>query len=186
MSLRTGKTTLKNWFLNNLAHNEGLLIFLITLPLLMGGCGVYSFSGAALSPEVETVTIQNFPNNANLVVPTLSQTFTEKLKKKFLRDTRLELVQQGGDLVFSGTITRYNVSPEVIQNNRKENLSKLAITIQTNYTNNVNPDQNFEQAFTQDERYESSKSLSSIEDQLIQNITDRIIENIFNKSVNNW
>ncbi len=186
MSLRNGKTTIKRWFFNQMTHTKGFLIILLIIPLSIGGCGTYSFSGAAISEEVKTVTIQNFPNNADLVVPTLSQTFTEKLKQKFLRDTRLELVSQGGDLVFSGSITRYDVSPEVVQDDRKENLSKLAITIQTKYTNKVNPDQNFEQAFTQDERFESNKSLSSIEDQLIQNITDRITENIFNKSVNNW
>ena len=153
---------------------------------VLTGCGVYSFSGTALSSEVKTVSIETFPNNANLVVPTLSQTFTEKLRQKFLEDTNLELVEQGGDLVFSGEITRYEVSPEVIQGGQQASLSKLTIAIRTKYDNNVNADNNFDRSFSHYETFRQSQSLDQVEDRLIREITDKIIQDIFNQSVNNW
>jgi len=38
---------------------------------------VYSFTGASISPEVKTISIQYFPNNAPLIEATLSQSFTD-------------------------------------------------------------------------------------------------------------
>ncbi len=186
MTLNTSKRTGKNLSLKPWVLNKALVGICLALPLLLGGCGPYSFTGAALSSKVKTVTVENFPNNADLIVPTLSQNFTEKLKKKFLRDTRLEVVRQGGDLVFSGSIVKYDVSPEVIQKSRQNNLSKLTIAVRTTYLNKVNPDQNFERKFSESETFKSSKNLDQIEDQKIDEITTKIIEKIFSKSVNNW
>lgn len=169
-----------------LRQSDFVLTLILIAPLMIAGCGVYSFSGSALSPEVETVTIENFPNNADLREPTLSQTFTQKLRDKFLQDTRLELVQQGGDLVYSGSIKRYEISPDVVENDRGENLSKLTIGIQTKYENKVSPDDNFDKTFTQDQRFNSNQALDDVEQELIDEITERIIQNIFNQSVNNW
>ena len=55
------------------------LIFagLITAPL--SGCKVqYSFTGASISPEVKTVSIDYFQNLSTLVNPSLSSKFTEQ------------------------------------------------------------------------------------------------------------
>ena len=84
------------------------LILLIPCTLLFAGCKVtYSFSGASISPEVKTVSIPRFPNNALLVAPILSSTLTEALQDRFSRQTRLTLVPEGGDLNFEGEITNY-------------------------------------------------------------------------------
>ena len=45
--------------------------------LLIQSCGIYSFTGASISPDVKTVEISDFPNYALLVNPALSQTFTQ-------------------------------------------------------------------------------------------------------------
>ncbi|MBE0641602.1 MAG: hypothetical protein IH599_06160, partial [Bacteroidales bacterium] len=65
---------------------------------LLSSCGVYSFTGASISPEVKTISIINFPNNAPLVQPTLSLELTNALKDKFSSQTNLTLVQRDGDL----------------------------------------------------------------------------------------
>ena len=161
-------------------------ISLVLLAGVMQGCGVYSFSGAALSPEVETVTVQRFPNNADLVNPELSQLFTQKLRQKLLQDTNLELVEQGGDIVFSGTIERYNVSAEVVQRGQQASKSELSIGIKTQYKNKVDQKSSFDQLFSSNRTFDQSESLSQVEDELVEEITDNIIQNIFNESINDW
>ena len=54
------------------------------LIFVLPSCGVYSFTGASISPEVKTISVHYFPNNAPLVNSTLSQNFTEALKEKFV------------------------------------------------------------------------------------------------------
>ena len=94
------------------------LILLIPCTLLFAGCKVtYSFSGASISPEVKTVSIPRFPNNALLVAPILSSTLTEALQDRFSRQTRLTLVPEGGDLNFEGEITNYTSTPAAISGN---------------------------------------------------------------------
>ena len=57
-----------------------VLTTLVCAAVLLQSCGIYSFSGASIPPEMKTVTVNFFENNAPLVVPYLSQQFTERLK----------------------------------------------------------------------------------------------------------
>ena len=56
-------------------------IFFLLLLVSISGCRIgYSFSGASISPEMKTISVQFFANQAPLFQPTLSTTFTESLK----------------------------------------------------------------------------------------------------------
>jgi len=48
------------------------LFFLLLSLTALQGCGVYSFTGTNIHPDVKTVQVDYFPNNAVLVEPTLS------------------------------------------------------------------------------------------------------------------
>lgn len=159
---------------------------LLVLVSFTSGCGVYSFSGSALSSKVETVTVQRFPNNAELINPNLSQLFTQKLRRKILQDTNLDLVDQGGDLVFSGSITKYKVSVETVQRGQQATSSELNISIKTQYRNKYDEKKSFTKTFSASRDINQNKSLSEVEDQKVDKITDQIIQSIFNDSINNW
>ena len=83
----------------------GLFLFTGTIT----ACKVtYSFSGASISPEVKTVTVDFFPNRVqrgSTVNPALSQIFTEALKDKIISQTNLQMVESGGDVEFSAVVT---------------------------------------------------------------------------------
>ncbi|MEA3503632.1 MAG: LptE family protein [Bacteroidota bacterium] len=154
--------------------------------LSFSGCGVYSFTGASISPEIKTVEIQYFPNRARLVNPTLSQYFTDALKDKFMSQTNLGLVNTNGDLVFEGEIQDYRTEPIAIQENQTAALNRLTIKIKVKFTNKTEPDQSFDMSFSQSLEYESSASLSSVEEELVAEINEALVEDIFNKAVVNW
>jgi hypothetical protein len=157
------------------------------IPILMiQGCGVYSFTGASISPEVQSVEVQYFPNEADLVQPTLSQVFTDALKDKFISQTNLDVLNQSGDLVFEGAIKRYTTEPVAIQGNQQAALNRLTITVEVKFTNKINPEKSFESSFTQYSEYDSGVTLSAVEDGLIQEITTALVEDVFNKAVVNW
>lgn len=135
--------------------------------------------------------MQFFENKAPLVVPSLSQTFTEALKGKILRSTPLDLLRPIGDVNFEGTITQYNVAPVAIasggdQNRGQANQTRLTITVQVKFTNTKDDKLSFDQSFSRFADFPKNQSLASVQSQLIQSITDELIDDIFNRAFSNW
>ncbi len=162
-------------------------ILIIILFSLCVSCKInYSFTGASIPEDVKTVSISNFPSYAPLASAGLSQSFTEALKDIFLSQTNLGLIKQNGDLHFEGSITNYAVTSIAIQGNETAALNRLTITVNVKFINKKDEKQDFEASFSRFADYESSKSLASIEDDLIKDINDQLTQDIFNRSVNNW
>ena len=90
------------------------IFLLLSAALVLGGCGIYSFSGTSIDNDVETITIGFFEYKAQTVNPSLSNDLTEALRTRFRRMTRLEQVEQDGDLEIVGRITGYAVSPAAV------------------------------------------------------------------------
>jgi hypothetical protein len=63
------------------------LLIAFFLLFIFTRCGVYSFTGAAI--EGKTINIHFIENNARLVAPTLSPTFTQKLRQRILSQSSL-------------------------------------------------------------------------------------------------
>jgi hypothetical protein len=159
------------------------------LLVLLAGCKMnYSFTGASISPDVKTVSIQYFPNFAPLAQPMVSQAFTEALRDIFLSQTNLNLVEKNGDLHFEGAITGYSTSPIAVQGGEfsQATLNRLSITVNVKFINNKDESQNFETSFTKYTDYNASQNLSAVESSLLKEINDQLVQDIFNKAVVNW
>jgi len=160
---------------------------LLLLLILSNSCSIkYSFTGASISPDIKTISVQYFSNYANLIQPTLSQTFTETLKDKFQSQTNLQLVNHIGDVNFEGEINRYFTQPVAIQGNETTALNRLTITIRVKFTDSKEQENSFNTSFSRYADYESSQILDQVEDELIEEIVEQIIDDIFNKAFVNW
>ena len=167
--------------------NKLTLILSVLLLFSFTSCRIgYSFSGASLSPEMKTVSVQFFPNQAPLFQPTLSTVFTEALKNRMTSQTSLELINSSADLDFQGEITNYNTTPMAIQGNETAGLNRLTIAVRVKFTNQKNPKLDFDKSFSQFADYESSQNLNSVENELIQQIVDKLTEDVFNAALTNW
>ncbi len=164
----------------------GLLLLFISAIALISGCGVYSFTGASITPGVKSVSIQYFSNRASIAQPTLSQVFTDKLRDKFVSQSSLTPVTDAGDLRFEGYISDYNVQPTAIQSSDVAALNRLTITVHVKFENTKDPKQNFETNFSRFADFDSKKDLSSVESGLINDISSQLVDDIFNKAVVNW
>ncbi len=160
-----------------------LLIIIITFS---SGCGVYSFTGASIPPEAETISVQYFPNKAQLVEPILSPLFTDALRDIFVSQTTLEMIENGGDLSIEGEITSYTTTPVAIQGDQTAALNRLSIKVNVRFFNKFEPEKDFEQEFSQFLDYSSEKDLSEVKEELIISINYMLVTDIFNKAVVNW
>ena len=168
------------------------LLAVLALSVLLAGCKIkYSFTGASISPAVKSVFIDYFANRARVINPTLSQTFTEAMKDKFVNETGLSMAREQGDLEFSGEITGYDVKPLSIQQSGTTgkdfaSMNRLTITVKVIFTNNKDHTQDFNSSFTAYYDWESSQTLSAVESTAVSVIVPQLIDDIFNKSVANW
>ena len=71
----------------------GIHIVCLLTALLCTRCGIYSFSGASIPAEANTVSVQYFPNQAQLINPTLSNDFTTALRDAIMNQTSLDMVE---------------------------------------------------------------------------------------------
>jgi hypothetical protein len=161
-----------------------LLLVVLLLPL--GGCGIYSFSGASIPPEARSLTIIQFENNAPIVVPVLAQVLSDRMRDKFLAETGLRLLEADGDLKFEGSITEYAVLPAAPGANETTTLSRLTIGVKVIYTSRINPKDDWEQTFRRFADYDATQDLQAVENQLIDDIVRQLIDDIFNKAFVNW
>jgi hypothetical protein len=164
-----------------------LFFFLASGIIMLSGCKIkYSFTGASISPEVKTVSVQYFQNRASLVQPGLSQYITDALIDKCKAQTNLGITNGIGDVNFEGEITDYNTRPYTVGANDYAASNRFSITVKVKFTNSVDPNLNFEQSFTRYEDYNSNQDLSQVEKELSDKIVELLIEDIFNKAFVNW
>lgn len=164
----------------------GRIALAAILALSVQGCGIYSFSGTSIQPDVKTVTINYFEYKALRVNPSLSNQLTEALQDRFRKMTRLEQVDMDGDLEIEGEVTGYDVRAQAVTADEVAAQNRLTVTVKITFTNRLYPEDNFSNSFTQYADYDSANSLDAVESSLCEDIVDLLVEDIFNASVANW
>lgn len=160
-------------------------VFFCILPLIQT-CGIYSFSGTSIQPDVKTVTINYFEYSAIRVNPSLSNNLTEALKDKFRKMTRLEQVDMDGDIEITGTVTGYDVHATAVTANEVAAQNRLTVTVKIVYTNRKASEDDFEKSFSAYGDYDSTQSLDAVEASLCDDIVKQLCEDILNATVANW
>ena len=157
--------------------------------MMQTGCifmkGGYSLSGASIPEAAKTFSVAYFPNNAPMVSPTLSTMLTEALKDKFSRQTKLQMVEEGGDFAFEGEITGYASTTASVSDDYAL-LNRLTITVRVKFTNAVDPNASFVQTFSQFTEYDSQQLLTDIQTSLDEEIVNQLVTDIFMASASNW
>jgi len=181
---------------NNLRSMIKQFFICVLVPVFLTGCGVYSFTGANISPDIKTISIQTFYDEVGTGPPNLSQLFTEKIKDYYQQNTSLSLVSNEGDLQLEGSITGYRLTPMAPRASGSQNfqdadiaaLQRLTITVKVTYLNTQDDSFDFDgQNFSFYQDYDPEKEdFNSIEATLVEEIYDAIILDIFNATVANW
>src|SRR4030043_1343019 len=130
------RCNIKNIFAGTVVPN---LVFVAGVVLFYGCKISYSFSGASISPEVKTISIQYFQNRASLVQPGLSQNLTDALIDKCKAQTNLGFINGIGDVNFEGEITDYNTRPLTVAADAQAATNRFTISVKVKFTNAMEP-----------------------------------------------
>ena len=165
------------------------VISLCILPFLVTSCKIQLGLAPITSIDynkVKTISIAEFQNQSEYVYAPLAIQFNQELKDMFIQQTRLQLVNSGGDLQIDGEITGYNQYNQGVDASGYSSEVKLTLTVNVRYVNNTNHEEDFEQQFSAFQTYESTQLLTAVQDQLIPLMIEDITEQIFNSTVANW
>ena len=165
----------------------GVVLSLATTAFIVHSCGIYSFTGTSIQPDVMSVTIPYFEYKALKVNPALSNQLTEALQEKFIRLTRLELVDEEGDLEVIGAVTGYDVKATAINASEQAAQNRLTVTVKISFVNRKYPEENFDdKAFSSFADFDAIQQLDAVESTLCEEIVEKVCEDIFNVTVANW
>ena len=164
----------------------GVVAALSAAGLILRSCGVYSFTGTSIQPDVKTVTIPYVEYKALRVNPSLSNALTEALKDKFRKLTKLEQVDEEGDLEIRGEIIGYDVKAMGITANEVAAQNRLTINVKIYFTNRKYPEEDFEKSFSSYADFDSALTLDAVEAEKCDEISEKLVEDIFNATVANW
>lgn len=171
-----------------LIHGIAALVLISSLSL--SGCMIkgngYSFQGISIPPDVTTYYVELFENQAPAAVPTLPRDFTELLKDKIRRESRLRYTETDPDIEFSGAITDFRVTAEAPKANEQIGFNKLTITVQVNFINNKNEKANWKQQFSFEDFFQPDENLLDVQEGLIETINNELVDRIFNRAFTNW
>jgi hypothetical protein len=147
----------------------------------------YSFKGVSIDSDVKTFSVNLFGNNVPSAPPTIQLTFSEKLREKVRNNTRLQMSNSESDLTFSGSVDEYSVIAVAPQPGVAAPFNQLKITVSVELVNTKNEKGGWKQAFGFQSNFDGSRSLLTVQDQLIKEISDKIVQDIFNKAfTENW
>lgn len=154
--------------------------------LLVLSCGIYSFTGTSIQPDVKTITIPYVEYKALRVNPSLAGDLTDALQEKFRKLTRLEQVDQDGDLELVVEVSGYDVKATAITANEQAAQNRLTVSVKINFTNRKYPEDDVSQSFSAYEDFDATMSLDAVESGLCETIIEKLVEDIFNATVAQW
>jgi hypothetical protein len=164
-----------------------VVIALVMTAFLVQSCGIYSFTGTSIQPDVKTVTINYFEYKALKVNPSLSNQITEALKDKFTKLTKLEQVDMDGDLEIVGEVTGYDVKATAITANEQAAQNRLTVNVKIAFVNRKYPEDSFEnKSFSAYADFDAMQTLDAVESSLCEEIVEKLCEDMFNATVANW
>jgi hypothetical protein len=158
------------------------------LGLGLAGCAInFNFTGTgSVDTSLETLSVANFTNEAQIVVPYLSQEVTNQLQDRFLNQSRLTLTSGAADVQLSGSVSRYTIQPVAIQGGDQAAQTRITIALRVNFENNVNPDDGWENTFSSYVDFDANLDLASNEPDLINEVLEQITQDVFTKSIGKW
>ncbi len=165
-----------------------LYLVLFAILISIGGCKVYSFTGASLPADVKTVTVDLLRNSANNAPALLNQTITDALKNKLITEASLHQVTYDGDVAFKGAVTGYSFSAQAPTAQLQSGVNRLTITVQISYENKKYPKDSWKQPeiFSRYADAPGTANLSDVQNTLVADIVKQLMDDIFNKAFVKW
>jgi hypothetical protein len=164
-----------------------LLAFLIGASLV-SGCAVYSFSGASIPSNLETISIPIVQDNTSSPANRMGTDLTDLLTDRFVDRTRLSLTtdDSGADALLRARIQRYTNQPTGVSGNERATTNEVTIEVQVRYVDQTKDEELLNQTFSGQASYNPAEAGLTGEQQAAQNALENVADDIFSSATSNW
>lgn len=164
------------------------IIWGLLLAGLLTACTIsYKFTGTSIDyTKTKTISLDKFPIRANYVWSPMESMFYNTLSDAYAQKTKLKVLKRDGDLQLAGEIVEYSQTNKSIGSEGFSTQVQLKVVVNVRFVNTKNHEKDFEQRFSATADYDSSKQLTAVQDELVQEIIEDIVDQIFNATVADW
>ncbi len=169
-------------------QQSALLTCTAFVMFLLVACKVtYSLNGSSIDYNVtKSISIAKFPIRSSYVWAPMEAMFYNTLTDEYSKKTKLKVLKKNGDMNLTGEITEYSQTNKAISSDGYSAQTQLKITVNVRFTNNKKHEEDFEKSFSATTNYDSSQSLASVQEELVQQMIDDVVGQIYNATVANW
>ena len=157
------------------------------LPLLLfSGCAYYSFTGASIPENLNTIAIPLVVDNSLSTIPSLGDELTERLVNRFVRQTRLSLApnEDEADALLAVEIQRYTNAPSSVSGDERAARNRVTISVSVVYTDQDQEEELLSRTFSNFEEYDPL----NLDDEVVAALAalDNLADDIFTAATSNW
>lgn len=167
-----------------------LLAALIFL-LAPTGCTL-KFNDISVPPEIKTIRIQQFDNQAAYINPRLSPGLTERLRQKIVSQTKLtQTNNEDAQMNITGIVREYSITTTGISTNsttgqKQTTVNRLTVAVQVYVTKPNDTGQPEEILVSRSFDFGANLSIQAAENQLLDEMVRNLTDEIFNRIFSKW
>jgi len=161
--------------------------FWLSMPLLFSGCAYYSFTGATIPENLNSIAIPLAIDNSINTIPSLSDELTELLINRFVNQTRLSLTpnEADADAVLVAEIQRYTNAPAAVSGEETAARNRVTISVSIVYTDQVDEEELLSRSFSNFEEYDPLLGIDGEEEAALAAL-ENVADDIFTAATSNW
>lgn len=177
--------TCKRW-----VHRASVALSAVLLSAALGlsGCSYYSFSGASIPSNLETIAIPLVVDNSISPVPTLGRDLTDLLSDRFVGRTRLSLTtnESNADALLSVRITRYTNEPRGVTGDERASVNRVTVRAEARYIDQTNNEELLDRSVSGFGDYDPVDDGLDGERVAAQQALERLADDLFSAATSNW
>ena len=162
------------------------VFYLLAFSFSLSSYAYYSFTGASIPENLNTIAIPLVVDNSLNTIPELSDRLTEELVERFVSQTRLSLVEneEDADAVLTVEIQRYNNAPASISGDEVAATNRVTITVMVVYQDQTEDEELLRRSFSNFEDYDPLE----IDNETVAAIAalENVADDIFAAATSNW
>lgn len=168
--------------------NKILTYLLIAIVGASFGCLKYSFTGASIPSDVNTIYIPFFPDRSNSGLGDLSDKLDAALIDRFINQSRLRLAdsEEDADAVLEGSISSYSNRPFSITGEEVADQNQVKISVNATFLYTKNSKEEWNKSFSGNFNFDPTDDPINGEIEAIEEALKQVANNIFNDAVSNW
>jgi len=158
------------------------------LAVSLSGCSFYSFSGATIPSDLETIAIPIAQDNSVNPVNTLDRQITDLLTDRFVGRTRLSLStnEATADALLDVVITGYQNQPTAVTGEEVASQNEVSIRARIEYVDQANGETLLSRTFTNSAQYDPVEQGAAGEEEAAQVALERLADDMFTAATSNW